>query len=1225
MADIEVGDLVARISLDDTGLNKSMAQIQREMKLVASEFEKASAGLQVFGSEEDKLRTKSDHLTKQLALQGQKVELLRQEFKKSAQEKGEDAVATQKLATQLNKAEAAMHQMQAQLNKVNKELAEQPTHMQKWSSGLQEAGNRMQAAGAEIAASFGLAGAAIAAGLGVAVKTAADFEAQMSRVGAIAEASATELQAMKQAAMELGASTSKSASEVAVGMENLAAMGFKVNEIIAAMPGVISAAEASGEDMALVADTMAVSIRAFGLEASQSTHVADVLAKTANISAANMEGMAYALKYAAAPAHTLGLSLEEVAASVAIMSDAGIRGETAGTTLRMALTRLVKPTDETTEVLNLLRVKINDANGNMLPFANIIGQLNEKMAGLSNSQRAAYLATIFGVEAMSGMMTIVEAGPEKLQALTKELENSTGASAAAAAQMKDNLKGALEQLNGAIETAQISIGNALTPVIQALGGAIQSVVDWFNQLDPSIQETVALSAAAGAALLTLVGAFGAVMAAVGLAATGFGALGISLAGVGAAILPVTAAIAGLTAAGVLLYQNWDTIKAYATQVWGEIRDFIKPAVDEVASFISETFGDLAAWWKTIWPDLQKAFTNIWDFIVAYIKPQLEIIKAVFEATWPYVKNIVVAAWEAIKSVISASLDIIKGLIEVFVGVFTGDWNRAWEGIKTIVSGAWQAVHSIINSGIQIVLNLLGSMVASIAGFFAGLGQQMVKHGGDIVRGLGQGIMDMAGWIKTKVLEFVNGVSNTIKEFFGIASPSRLMAEYGGYLVEGLWQGIQNMTAWIKAKVTEFASGIANNVKSFFGINSPSRLMAEYGGYIAEGLAVGMRQNEKAVADAAKAQADIVKKKTQEAKDAAVAHWKEMNLKVKTEADLMSEAITFALGKVRETTQLELAISKQEFELFAATLGTTTADQAKKLEAQMELLRIELATSNETVTLLKQAYDQMAAAKGANSVEAQKLYLELLKEQTAYEGLRKQLEELEKAYNSAAQAARSLVIEQGKIFQKNGDKWVQTGTVGGRIDPNDSFYDSDWTSDGIDSNWLKPKRDTDTDSSKKEKKDKYDKDDFTDREGNFKTPTNDFFDDWHDDLKDLEKGTKSIGKAVKDTLDKVKESFRFPGLATGGTVTGSGWTLVGEKGPELLNLPRGSQVIPNYELPRLGGQAIGYDRLAQAMARHMKPSVTQYNTFNSPQALTPSETARKNQQVMRQMALEWGLS
>ncbi|MGF9821416.1 phage tail tape measure protein [Brevibacillus agri] len=1406
MADIEVGDLVARISLDDTGLDKSMAQIQREMKLVASEFEKASAGLQVFGSEEDKLRTKSDQLTKQIALQSQKVELLRQEFQKAAQEKGEDAVATQKLATQLNKAEAAMHQMQAQLNKVNKELAEQPTHMQKWSNSFQEAGNRMQAAGAEIAASFGLAGAALAAGLGTAVKTAADFEAQMSRVGAIAEASATELQAMKQAAMGLGASTSKSASEVAVGMENLAAMGFKVNEIIAAMPGVISAAEASGEDMALVADTMAVSIRAFGLEASQSTHVADVLAKTANISAANMEGMAYALKYAAAPAHTLGLSLEEVAASVAIMSDAGIRGETAGTTLRMALTRLVKPTDETTEVLNLLGVKINDANGNMLPFAEIIGQLNQQMSGLSNSQRAAYLATIFGVEAMSGMMTIVEAGPAKLQALTKELENSTGASAAAAAQMKDNLKGAMEQLNGAIETAQISIGNALTPAIKALGGAIQSVVDWFNQLDPSVQEFVALSAAAGAAVLTLVGAFGAVMAAVGLAATGFGALGISLASVGAAILPVTAAIAGLTAAGVLLYQNWDTVKKKASEVWGAVAEYTKPVVQvfeatfaklkQSLSGLQESFGrlwvslgpirelfasigkavgealvvsfallsstlngliaaigplanafvnllDVVAnvgsaivallkgdfssafeYWNRATESSVELFKNLWDGVLGFLEGWWNSLDAWFQGIPSKITAKLGEWWSAFESWLSESASAIPGLMEqwwkgigdwfssipekiaqklsewsaainkwaeeqhqenirqfsewwtaisewfssipsklseslaawknTIVAWFTdqvssisnslSEWSAAitdwFASIPTKLSGSlsdwwtsistwfseipsklsakleewWVAIKNwfsglsskpeIANAGSNMVASLadgakrmgpsamdeLGkNIVDALVGALAVLGiallaagREIIKRfvegvksidvaeiGRNIVQGLAQGIESLSGWIKEKVLSFVEGIGKTIKDFFGIASPSRLMAEYGGYLVEGLWQGIQSMAGWIKTKVTEFSADIANTIKSFFGIHSPSRLMAEYGGYIAEGLAVGMRQNEKAVADAAKAQADIVKKKTQEAKDAAVANWKEMNAKVKTEADLMAEAITSALGKVRETTQLELAISKQEFELFASTLGNTTADQAKKLEAQMELLRIEMATSNETVDLLKKAYDDMAAAKGENSVEAQKLYLELLKEQTAYQGLRKELDELEKAYNSAAQAARSLVIEQGKIFQKNGDKWVETGTVGGRIDPNDPFYDSDWTSGGIDSNWLKPKPDTDSGSSGSGKKDKYDRDDFKDKDGDFKTPTNDFFDDWHDDLKDLEKGSKSIGKAVKDTLDKVKESFRFPGLATGGTVTGSGWTLVGEKGPELLNLPRGSQVIPNYDLPKVG--------------------------------------------------------
>ncbi len=978
MADIEVGDLVARITLDDTGLDKSMAQIQREMKLVASEFEKATASLEAFGSEEDKLRAKSDQLTKQIALQGQKVELLRQEFKKAAQEKGEDAVATQKLAIQLNKAEAALAKMQVELQKTNKELADQPSRMAKWSSGLQDVGNRLQSAGQEIATSFGVAGAAISAALGYAVNTAADFEAQMGRVGAIAEASSAELEAMTKTAMELGASTSKSASEVAQGMEMMATMGFKANEIIAAMPGVIAAAEASGEDMALVADTMAVALRAFGLEASQSTHVADVLAKTANISAANVEGMAYALKYAAAPAHTLGMSLEELSAAVAIMSDAGIRGETAGTTLRSALLSLTAPSKEASKELENLKVKITDAQGNMLPFADIIAQLRAGMQGWGNAQKAAALETLFGKEAVSGMMAVIEAGPEKIRALTAELQNSTGASAQVAAQMKDNLKGALEQLSGAFETMQITIGNALIPVIQSLAGTLQSVVDWFNQLDPSVQQFIALSAAAGAALLTLIGAFGAVMAAVGLAASGMGALGLSLSAVSAAILPVTAAIAGLTAAGVLLYQNWDTISTYAKVVWNSIASAIKPAVDEVAKFITKTFGDLAAWWKSIWPDLQVAFMNIWSAILAFIRPTLETIKAVFDAVWPYIRNITVAVWEAIKGVITAAINAIKGSMEIFIGLFTGDWDRMWNGVKMSAQAGWDAIKSIFSSAIQVILNIAGGLVSGIAAYFGQIGKQMASYGGDIVKGLGEGIQSMATWVKEKVLSLVTTISNTVKDFFGIASPSRLMAEYGRYIVEGLWAGIQSMAAWIKSNVTQFASDIANNIKQFFGIASPSRLMAEYGRYIAEGLAVGMRENEKAVADAAKAQADIVKAKTKEAKDAAIAHWQEMQTKVKTNADLMAQSITFALNKVRETTQLELAISRQEFELFAATLGNTTTEQAQKLQAQLELLRIELATSKETVDVLNKAYDEMAKVKGENSVEAQKLYLELLK-------------------------------------------------------------------------------------------------------------------------------------------------------------------------------------------------------------------------------------------------------
>ena len=167
-----------------------------------------------------------------------------------------------------------------------------------------------------MATTFGAAGTAIAAGLGLAVNKSMDFESQVSRVGAIAGATGSELDALRQSALELGASTSKSASEVAVAQENLAALGFTATDIISAMPGVISAAESSGADMAQTAEVMASALNIFGLEAAESTRVADILAQTANVSAADINDMGYALKYAGPVAANLGVSMEELSGQV---------------------------------------------------------------------------------------------------------------------------------------------------------------------------------------------------------------------------------------------------------------------------------------------------------------------------------------------------------------------------------------------------------------------------------------------------------------------------------------------------------------------------------------------------------------------------------------------------------------------------------------------------------------------------------------------------------------------------------------------------------------------------------------------------------------------------------------------------------------------------------------------------------------------------------------------
>jgi TP901 family phage tail tape measure protein len=232
-----------------------------------------------------------------------------------------------------------------------------------------------------------IAGAAIAGGLGIAVKTSMDFEAQISRVGAIAGATGTDLDALRESAMKLGASSSKSATEVAQGQEALAALGFTTKDIIGAMPGVISAAEASGSDMAQTAEVMASTMNIFGLSAGKATKVADILAKTANISAADLTDMQYAIKYAGPPAAALGVSLEDLSASIGIMTNAGMEGEQAGTTLRSALIILLNPSEENSKLMGKLGIAVADAKGNFVGLPNLIGNISDSMKGQTDTQK----------------------------------------------------------------------------------------------------------------------------------------------------------------------------------------------------------------------------------------------------------------------------------------------------------------------------------------------------------------------------------------------------------------------------------------------------------------------------------------------------------------------------------------------------------------------------------------------------------------------------------------------------------------------------------------------------------------------------------------------------------------------------------------------------------------------------------------------------------------------
>lgn len=328
-------------------------------------------------------------------------------------------------------------------------------------------------------------------GIGVAAaKTGTEFESQMNRVGAIAGATEEEMKSLEKQALDLGSSSIFSAKEVASAQEQLASAGFTTNQILAATPGLIDMAAVSGGDMGLAAEAASSAVRQFGLDINATGHVADVYAKTAADTNAETADMAEAMKYAGPIAGALGIEFEQTAAAIGIMSNAGIKGSQAGTALRGALTRLSNPTKEAAEAMAALKINAFDAQGKMKPLSQFIPELQSAMAGLTKEQKTAALATIFGQNALSGMMSLVESSPEELGALAGSLENCDGAAKNMADRINSGMPGAIEELHGAVETAAIKISKAGEGPLTDFLGKITELINKFNSLSPEMQQNI---------------------------------------------------------------------------------------------------------------------------------------------------------------------------------------------------------------------------------------------------------------------------------------------------------------------------------------------------------------------------------------------------------------------------------------------------------------------------------------------------------------------------------------------------------------------------------------------------------------------------------------------------------------------------------------------------------------------------------------------------------------
>lgn len=647
-----------------------------------------------------------------------------------------------------------------------------------------------------------------------AVKTATDFEAGMSEVKAISGATGSEFDALRDKAIEMGAKTKFSASDSADAFKYMAMAGWDASQMMDGIAGIMDLAAASGEDLATTSDIVTDALTAFGLQASDSAHFADVLAQASSKSNTNVGLMGETFKYVAPVAGALGYSIEDTAVAIGLMANSGIKGSQAGTALRSTITRLAKPVGEAKDVVEELGISITNADGTMKPLSQTMVELREKFAGLTEEQKAQYAAMLAGQEGMSGLLAIVNASDEDFQKLTDEINNANGAAEDMASVMMDNTAGAVEQLKGALESAGILIGEKLTPYIRKLAEWITGLVEKFNSLSEEEQDQIVkfglILAAIGPVLLilakvisvvsTVVKAFklfgttmSAIKTSIDLVKAGYVGLATQMGGIPGLVAKISTAFSAITAPvvaviviiGILiaafkhLWETNEDFKEKILQIWKKIQISIHGFVNQ----IEEKFSELGI----NFDDVINTMKELWDGFC-------DILSSLF-----------VESFETIADIIDGVLSTILGVIDVFIGLFTGNWEQLGEGVKGVVSGI---VETFANLGSNIlgVIGDIGAEILNKLGFekaaegFQNFFDTLSDLFGQIPELLSSAIDTIVSFFTETIpnafnsaIEAVQGFVDNIIEFFTVTVPEA----FSTFVNETIPNAINSIVQWFE--------------------------------------------------------------------------------------------------------------------------------------------------------------------------------------------------------------------------------------------------------------------------------------------------------------------------------------------------------------------------------------------------------------------------------------------
>ena len=777
---------------------ENMANLTAQTKLYQAQVKSLASTMGSNMSAFQKSITTSKALEQQLESLKNKSTLLEQQIEKNTEKYGADSTNVIRLRTQYQNLQAEIANTEEELRRLGGTWGAVGAEFEAIGSKMQSVGDSLKSVGDTLTQKVTMPIAAIA---GASVKVAADFESSMSQVAATmgftvdqlndksSEASKT-MEQLSEFAQEMGKTTAFSASEAADALNYMALAGYDAETSMEMLPTVLNLAAAGGIELASASDMVTDAQSALGLTLDETATMVDQMAAAASNGNTSVAQLGEAMLQIGATAANMTGGTQELSTALTVLADNGIKGAEGGTKLRNIILSLQDAAKDGAVDFGNFSVSVYDSEGNLRGVTDIMQDLQSNLEGMNQESKDAIISGVFNKQDLAAANAMLQTSSERYDELAKSISDSAGAAQQMAEVQLDNFQGQLTLLKSALEGVGIDIGTIIMPYLQKFVEKIQSVVDWFSNLDAKSQDLIVKAGLIVAAIGPILSIVGSIVSAIGSVSTAIGGIikfiptvisvistvGTVITGtlipaiVGiitavAPFLPLIAAVAAAIAAIIIVIKNWAEITEFVKEKWRILTNFLAETIAKIQRFFEEHFGFLGQLFAT----------------------KIEIIK-----------TIITTAVNIIKILLQTTGQIIRALID-------GDWSK----IGQIISTAWVNIQKAINDGVINVIKAVTDMGVNAKQKFDELLNNAKEWGSHFVQNFCDGITQKM----SALIDKVRSMAETVRSYLHFSTgpdvgPLRDFNQWPKHMMDNYARGIESARYIVKDAVADVAADVS---------------------------------------------------------------------------------------------------------------------------------------------------------------------------------------------------------------------------------------------------------------------------------------------------------------------------------------------------------------------------------------------------------------------------------